>query len=114
MNLLSGNRLALYAILTVFACVLAGGCSRHSEKAAPQHRYALSGKVVAVNPQDQTATVEAAAIPNFMEAMTMAYPIHSRKEFASLHAGDRITGTVNVFSDGVYDLSDIKIQQSAK
>lgn len=94
--------------------MLTGACSRPSENGAPEHRYALTGKVVSVNSQDQTATISAAAIPHFMGAMTMAYPIHSRAEFDSLHAGDQITATVNVFSDGVYYLSDIKVQPPAK
>ena len=110
-NLQYWNRFALYVFLAIFACALSTGCSRQSENAKPQHRYTLTGKVVAINPQDQTATIAAAAIPNFMEAMTMPYPIRSRQEFDLLHVGDRITATVNVFSDGVYNLSDIKVQR---
>ena len=58
--------------------------------------------------------VDAAAIPNFMEAMTMEYPVRSQLEFNSLHVGDHITATVNVRGEGGYYLSDIKIQKAVK
>ncbi len=92
---------------------LLGACSHRSETGGVVHRYPLSGKIVSLNSTDRTAMVDAAAIPNFMEAMTMEYPIRSRSDFNSLHAGDRITATVNVREDGGYFLSDIKVQKPA-
>jgi Cu/Ag efflux protein CusF len=44
-----------------------------------------------------------------MEAMTMDYPIQSKDDLAALHAGDRITATVDVSDDGSYTLSHIKV-----
>jgi Cu/Ag efflux protein CusF len=58
--------------------------------------------------------IDAAAIPNFMEAMTMEYPVRSAAELNSLHVGDRITATVNVLPEGPYYLSDIKRQPPPK
>ena len=98
----------LFAAITLFL-VLITACSRRSETV--EHRYALTGKVVALNPQDRTATINAAAIPNFMEAMTMEYPIRSRQDFDRLHVGDRINATVNVLPEGLYYLSDVKVQK---
>ncbi len=83
-------------------------CS-HPAKPAPQKHYALSGKVVSLDAKEQTAAIDAAAVPNFMEAMTMDYPIQSKAEFANLHPGDHITGTIDVSDDGSYTLSHIKI-----
>ncbi|MBV8069722.1 MAG: copper-binding protein [Acidobacteriaceae bacterium] len=100
-------------VVLVPLLVFAAACSRSPESAAPAHRYSLTGKVVALNSQDHTALIDAAAIPNFMEAMTMEYPVRSRPEFDSLHAGDRITATVNVTAEGGYYLSDIKVQKPA-
>jgi protein SCO1/2 len=79
-------------------------------KAAAQKHYQLSGKVVSVNAKDQTAAIDAAAIPGFMDAMTMEYPIQSKSEFATLHPGDHITATIDVNDDGSYTLSHIKTQ----
>ena len=65
-----------------------------------------------MNSNDRTATIDAAAIPSFMEAMTMQYPIRSKSEFETLRIGERITATVNVREDGLYDLSNIHRQNS--
>lgn len=100
----------------VIVCCLAllSACAARQNESAPERHYPLSGTVVAVNLQDRTATIDAAAIPNFMEAMTMAYPVKSEAELRSLHAGDKITATVNVREEGVYDLSGIKVQPPGK
>lgn len=66
--------------------------------------------MVSLDAKEQSAAIDAAAIPNFMEAMTMDYPIASKAEFATLHAGDRITASVDVSDDGSYSLSQIKVR----
>jgi Cu/Ag efflux protein CusF len=58
--------------------------------------------------------VDGAAIPNFMEAMTMEYPIKSKDDYTKLHVGDTIKATVNVSEEGSYDLSGIEVQKPAK
>jgi Cu/Ag efflux protein CusF len=101
-----------FFFLLVVSIVLAG-CSGSRESAGPERHYQLTGKVIALNPANRTATIDAAAIPNFMEAMTMEYPIKSRADFEKLHTGDKITATVNVRDDG-YDLSDIHTGNAGK
>ena len=93
-----------FIVLSV-VLVVSVACDRRP--AAPEHHYQLSGKVLAVNVHDRTATVSGAAIPGWMEAMTMEYPIRSRSDFDRLRVGSAIKGTVNVRSDGDYDLSNI-------
>jgi hypothetical protein len=44
----------------------------------------------------------------------MDYPIKSKAEFEWLHAGDRITGTLDVATDGIFTLSNIKMQAASK
>ena len=97
-------------LLAVLLLTSLTACSRPSEPAASEKHYALTGKIVALNAKDHTATVDASAIPNFMEAMTMQYPIRSKSEFDRLHIGERIQATVNVREDGLYDLSNIRRQ----
>ena len=104
----------LLSVAVSFCIAFLTACSGSSHSSGPERHYALSGKVIALNAKDHTATIDAAAIPNFMEAMTMEYPIKSAAEFNSLHVGDRLTGTVNVREEGVYDLSDIKVQGAGK
>jgi Cu/Ag efflux protein CusF len=85
-------------------------CGHNPRTAAPEKHYALTGKIVSLNAERQTATVDAAAIPNFMEAMTMEYPVKSKSEFKSLQVGERITATVDVADDDSYSLSNVRQQ----
>lgn len=98
-------------LLVLIALLIAvGSCSRKPEATQPERHYALSGKITALNAKSQTATVDGAAIPNFMEAMTMEYPVKSKVDFDTLHVGDVIKATVNVSDSGGYNLSNIQKQ----
>ena len=101
-------------ILSIFFLVTLSACSHSSQTAGTERHYSLSGKVVALDAQHQTAMVDATAIPNFMEAMTMEYPVKSKADFNQLHVGDRIKATVNLSEEGSYNLSGIQIQKPAK
>ena len=94
------------ALLTV---ILSGaGCGSKATDKGPAKHYQLTGKVVSVNSKDQTASIDAAAIPNYMDAMTMSYPIANKSELGSLHPGDEIRATVNVYDSGDFDLSSVQ------
>jgi Cu/Ag efflux protein CusF len=99
-------------IPVILALVFCLACT-DTGKSAPQKHYQLTGRVVSINAKEQTAAIDAAAIPSFMEAMTMEYPIASKAEFATLQPGEHITATVNVSDDGSYNLSQIKPQTAA-
>jgi Cu/Ag efflux protein CusF len=77
------------------------------QKAIPEKHYQLSGVVLSLNARDQTANIKHDPIEGWMEGMTMDYPIRSKQEFDRLHAGDKITATVNVRGTD-YDLTDIR------
>jgi hypothetical protein len=98
-------------VLLLF-CSLA--CGHKPESKGPARHYQLTGKVVSLNQKDQTASVDAAAIPGYMEAMKMDYPIASKAEFDSLSPGESIKATVNVYESGDYDLSGIQKADAAK
>lgn len=102
-----------YLLLLLVVSILVCGCSANRQSAGSERHYQLTGRVVALNPANHTATIDAAAIPNFMEAMTMEYPIKSRAEFQKLHTGDKITATINVSDDG-YNLSDVHTDTAGK
>jgi Cu/Ag efflux protein CusF len=70
----------------------------------------MTGEVMALNAKDRTATIKAGPIANWMDAMTMEYPIPSKDEFNRLHVGDKIKATVDVQDDAVYSLSHIEQQ----
>ncbi len=96
-------------LLLVFTACLLGACGRSSTSVATRH-YQLAGEIKALDAQHQTATVDGAAVPNFMEAMTMDYPIKSKSDFEALRVGEKITATIDVTDDDRYSLSNIKRQ----
>jgi Cu/Ag efflux protein CusF len=87
----------------LLAAVLAGCGARNQVK-----RYAMEGEVKALDPAAKTATIAAGKIGDWMEAMTMEYPVKPDAEFQKLHAGDRIQATVVVDGDQYY-VTEIKI-----
>jgi Cu/Ag efflux protein CusF len=88
------------ALLTLAAC------SQTKTKVA-EKQYPLTGKVVSIDAKAHTAMIDAAPIPNFMDAMKMDYPIASDSDLASLKVGENISATVEVGEDGSYSLSNI-------
>ena len=102
------------SVLVLSLLLLSIACARPAAKPVALKHYPLTGKVVSVDLKDHTAAIDAAAIKNFMEAMTMDYPIESKDDLAALHPGDQITAMVDVNDDGSYSLSQIKVVQAAK
>ncbi len=94
-------------------CFLLGVCAAcsHETNSSDRH-FHLTGQVKSLHAEDHTATISAGAIPNYMEAMSMDYPVKSQAEFKQLQVGERIEATLNVHSDATYDLSDIHRSQS--
>ncbi len=100
--------------VSILLSLLLVGCGSKSANAPEVKHYHLTGQVVALDAKGQTASVNQAAIPGWMDAMTMEYPIKLKSEFNTLHAGDKIQGTVNDRGDGDYDLSNIQKQAPGK
>jgi protein SCO1 len=75
-------------------------------------RYQLTGKVLSVAKEAGSANIDAAAIPGFMGAMAMPYPIPDEKALANLAPGDEITADV-VVGDGKYHLENIVVTKKA-
>src|SRR3954470_15371484 len=89
--------------LLAFALLLAG-CHKKPEP----KRYPMQGEVKALDAAAKTATIAAGKIGDWMEAMTMEYPIKPDADFQKLHVGDKIEATV-VVSDPAYYVTDIKV-----
>jgi protein SCO1 len=94
---LAGAALALVVALFVFGLA---ACKKQED--ANVKRYHLVGKVVAVDARGSSVIVDHQAIPGFMDAMTMAYPVRDVRILAPLNVGDEITADVVVASDGAY------------
>lgn len=98
------------AFLPFLLCLALSACGSKPAATTEVHHYHLTGQIVSLNAKDQTISVDQAAIPGWMDAMTMEYPVKSKSEFDSLHTGEKIQGTVNDRGDGDYDLSNIQKQ----
>lgn len=59
-------------------------------------RYALHGEVLRLDPQGKIAAIKHQKIGDWMEAMTMEFPVKDQSEFAKLREGEKISGTVFV------------------
>jgi len=95
---------ALFAIAALSLFLAA--CSQPAAKPSVK-QYPLTGKVVSIDLKERTAKIDAAAIPGYMGAMTMDYPIASDADLAALKPGENISATVSVSSDDSYSLSGI-------
>ncbi|MFZ0963484.1 MAG: SCO family protein [Terriglobia bacterium] len=84
-----------------------------TEKPLPQQHFDLRGKVIAVNKSEGTVTLAHEAIPGYMAAMTMDYPIKDKWVFDVLKPGQTITATLVVASDRAW-LQDIVVSEEAK
>src|SRR5436309_12391751 len=94
----------IWTVLLLAAALLVAGCG--SKPAAK--RYPMLGEVKALDAEAKTATIAAGKIGDWMEAMTMEYPVKPDTEFEKLHVGDRIEATVVVMDPGYY-VTDVKI-----
>jgi Cu/Ag efflux protein CusF len=113
---LKGDSRVKAVATALFLSLLCGGCARRKqEDFIIAHRYTLNGRVVSLNAKDQTASIVGAAIPNYMDAMTMDYPIKSKADFDRLRVGERIKATLNVnATSDEYNVTDIQDQGSGK
>ena len=92
-------------LISVLLIAIAG-CG--GQKAPEGKRYPMQGVVKAVDAKSKTATIDAGKIGDWMEAMTMEYPVKPDSEFEKLHAGDKIEATV-VVNDLKYYVTDVKV-----
>ena len=89
--------------LLLLALALAGCGAKTAAK-----RYPVQGDIVAVDPAAKTATIAFGKIGDWMDAMTMDYPIKPDSDLAKLHAGDHIQATVVVEGQKYY-VTDVKV-----
>ena len=77
---------------TVILLLATAACGpRHS---ANEKRYPIKGKVVAVDKNDRTATIQHEDIPGYMPGMTMPFKIKNDADLEMLKPGDQLTGTL--------------------
>src|ERR1700733_3140062 len=87
---------ALFVLLA--ACQQAPVTSTAKEEAKDESvkQYPMHGEVLRLDTQGKIAAIKAGKIGDWMEAMTMEYPVKDKTEFDKLHAGEKINATVYV------------------
>ena len=106
-----------YVLLFAAIAVLAGcgGSVKTDNASANAKRYPFKGRVTAVDRDAKKATVEHDAIPGFMEAMTMDFPVHADWVWDDLKPGSDIRAELvvdNAAKDPYY-LENVGIVASA-
>ena len=97
MNLTLRPPLGLLLVALLGASGLLGitGCQQKSSTAASSTKqYPIRGTVVQVDQNDSQITLQHDAIPSFMEAMTMQYPVTDKAALGEVHPGDKIVATL--------------------
>lgn len=94
-----------------------GGCHPAApdavSSASPGKRYPVQGRVVGVNAASGEVELAAAAIPGYMDAMTMPYKLKDPAVLSELHDGDTLRATL-IVSDSGEVLDEIVITGQSK
>ncbi len=91
-----------FAGVLVCAALVSTGCRQPASpaNAGPVRHYPITGKVVGNNAETGEVELDAAAIPGFMDAMTMPYKLKDPSVLKKINRGDRLTGTLDVDGNG--------------
>jgi len=81
--------------------------TKASDRPAPTQRYTLRGRVVSLDRAGRTVTVDGEAIPGFMGAMMMSYPVKNERLLDHLSPSDHIDATIVRVGDE-YWLENVK------
>lgn len=85
------------------------GCRAKPSEA--EKRYSLKGRIVSVDAASAQATIAHEAIPGYMAAMTMPFPIADRWVLRVLAPGDEVTATL-VVGETRYRLEDVVVTRT--
>jgi protein SCO1/2 len=99
------NRIIFVCAAAWFAFLVIG-C-----RSTPEQRYALKGKVVAVNKSQPQVTVAHEAIPGFMDAMTMPFDVREDWAISILEPGQEIEATLVIKGEQSW-IEGLKISQT--
>ncbi len=85
-------------LLPLCTLALIAGCKRSSAPAAPAQTksFPVVGVIINTDPAHNQVLLNHRAIPGFMEAMAMPYPLKDPGIIGELHAGDHITAQLLV------------------
>jgi protein SCO1/2 len=104
-----------FVIVVVFSALVATSC--HSSKPQATKRYHFTGRVISIDSQAQSASIDGDLIQGFMEPMVMSYKIKPVSMLRQLSPGDSISADVVVVdhdprdenADSDYWLENVKV-----
>jgi len=88
--------IALFALLAACHQASVTSTAKEDAKDEPIKQYAMHGEVLRLDTQGKIAAIKAGKIGDWMEAMTMEYPVKEQPEFDKLRIGEKISATVYV------------------
>jgi protein SCO1/2 len=106
-------RVSRFAIRLFVLSIICTLTACQTEKTLPEQRFDLKGKVVVVNKSDGTVTLAHEAIPGYMAAMTMDYPVKDKWVLDVAKPGQTLQATLVVASDRAW-LQDVVISETPK
>jgi protein SCO1/2 len=92
------------AVFLAVALVVAG-CQKASE-APQQKQYEVNGKVVAVDKDQKTVTLDHEDIPGLMKGMEMQFKVENPQVLEGIAEGDQVSGQLKVRS-GDYIIQEL-------
>ncbi|MBX7171767.1 MAG: SCO family protein [Pyrinomonadaceae bacterium] len=101
-----------YLFLILFSVLLFIGCQPAIKKPvadANAKRYPLKGKVVSVDLEKQKVTIQHEKVENYMDAMTMPFPLYDKDILQTMTKGSEVKAELIVNSDGDYWLENVVI-----
>ncbi len=101
-------------LLSLFPLVLllfSFGCGGNTAPKGPIKKYPMHGQVEKLDPAAKIATIKHGKIGDWMDAMTMDFPVRDPAEFAKLHVGDKMAATVYV-QDTDFWIGEIQVEQA--
>jgi len=100
------------AVLALIVVLLLGACGDRDKKEKPlsvagEKLYTLEGRILGRDTAGNMLRVDHKAIPGYMEAMTMEYPVRGARVQSLPSDNSRITARLHV-TDTAYWLTDVK------
>jgi protein SCO1/2 len=104
-----------FIILLIFSALLATSC--HRSKPQATKRYHFTGRIISIDNQAQSASIDGDLIQGFMEPMVMSYKIKPASMLRQLSPGDSISADIVVVdhdprdenADSDYWLENVKV-----
>lgn len=101
-----------YIALILFSVLLFSACQtaiKQPVATANAKRFPLKGKVVSVDKAKQKVIVDHEKIPDYMDAMTMPFPLYDKDILETINKDDGIKAELVVNGDGDYWLESVVI-----